>query len=182
MNSQHPQPLESKEEDKTASEDDGQDYSWVLEPVCGIADMGGDDDDDSDSDSDSDDDTSSNSFQSSSDSSQDEEENTRMTTVSINTVPTAVYEEVVGDDSSSSLSSPTESDFPMIKLKTADPFHRNNVPVVYKPSRGRHGAAQNAQLAALTSGGQKCFQCAHCDDVFFSKRWRPLQARTLPHY
>uniref|UniRef100_W8BN56 Zinc finger protein 846 n=2 Tax=Ceratitis capitata TaxID=7213 RepID=W8BN56_CERCA len=210
MNSQHPQPLESKEEDKTASEDDDQDYSWVLEPVCEIVDMGGDDDDDSDSDSDSDDDTSSSSSQSSSDSSstvsasnsptinpksnncnsQDEEENTRMTTVSINTVPTAVYEEVVGDDSSSSLSSPTESDFPMIKLKTADPrestsiilinskaadvdnatqappVHMNNVPAVYKPGRGRRSAAQNAQLAALTSGEQKCFQCAHCDASF----------------
>ncbi|CAD7001054.1 unnamed protein product [Ceratitis capitata] len=116
---------------------------WVFEPVCGIFDMGGDDDDDSDSDSDLDDDTSSNSFQSSSGSSpianasnlnsptidpksnncnsKHEEENTRMTTVSINTVPTAIYEEVVGDDSSSSLSSPTELDFPMIKLKTADP-------------------------------------------------------------
>ncbi|CAD7001059.1 unnamed protein product [Ceratitis capitata] len=66
---QHPQPLESKEDGKTASEDDDQDYSWILEPVHEIVDMGGDDDDDSDSDSDSDDDTSSNSSQSSSDSS-----------------------------------------------------------------------------------------------------------------
>ncbi|CAD7001510.1 unnamed protein product, partial [Ceratitis capitata] len=41
MNSQHPQPLESKEEDKTASEDDDQDYSWVLEPLCEIVDMSG---------------------------------------------------------------------------------------------------------------------------------------------
>ncbi|CAD7001506.1 unnamed protein product [Ceratitis capitata] len=159
MNSQHPQLLESKEEDKTASEDDDQDYSWVLEPVCEIVDMGGADDDDSDSDSDSDDDTSSNSSHSSSDSSCNSRD-----------------EEVVGDDSSNSLSSPTEPDFPMIKLKTADPrestsiilinskaadidnamqtppVHRNNVPVVYKPGTGRRSASQNAQLAALTRG------------------------------
>ncbi|CAD7000798.1 unnamed protein product [Ceratitis capitata] len=158
MNSQHPQPLESKEEDKSASEDDDQDYSWVLEPVCGIVDMGGDDDDDSDSDSDSDDDTSSNSFQSSSDSSstaasnsnsptinpqsnncnsQDEKENTRMTTAA---------------DVDNAMQTP--------------PVHRNNVPVVYKPGRGRRYAAQNAQLSALTSGEHKCFQCSYCGASF----------------
>ncbi|CAD7001058.1 unnamed protein product [Ceratitis capitata] len=78
----------------------------------------------------------------------------------------------------------------MIKLKTADPcestsvilintkaadvdkaiqsppLNRNIVPVVYKPGRGKRSAAQNTQLAALTSREQKCSQCVHCDASF----------------
>ncbi|XP_036329210.1 zinc finger protein 260-like isoform X1 [Rhagoletis pomonella] len=207
MNSQHPQPSEAEGIDKIPSEDDDQDYSWVLEPVCEIVDMGGDgEDDDSDSDSDSDDYSSSSSSQSSSSSSstvtasnsnsntQDSisneghgcgEDNTRITTVSTNTVPPAIYEEIVGGESTSSLSIPSESAFPMFKFKTADPREYTSIillnpchtvqplqsntsitPVVIKPGRGRRSAAQNAQLAALANGDQKCFQCAHCEASF----------------
>ncbi|XP_053959642.1 zinc finger protein 391 [Anastrepha ludens] len=212
MNSKHPLPPEAEEDNKTASDDDDQDYSWVLEPVCEIVDMGGEDDNDSDSDSDSDDDSSSSSSQSSSSSSstvsasnsnsntQDgisndeqsdgDEDTTRMTVVSTNAVPPAIYEEIVGGESTSSLSTASDSDFPMFKLKTADPRESTSIillnprpadiadttqeiqknttvkPVLVKPGRGRRSAAQNAQLAALTNGDQKCFQCAHCEASF----------------
>uniref|UniRef100_A0A034W260 Zinc finger protein 846 n=3 Tax=Bactrocera dorsalis TaxID=27457 RepID=A0A034W260_BACDO len=208
MNNQHPQPLESDEESKTASDDD-QDYSWVLEPVCEIVDMEGDDgDDDSDSDSDSDDDSTSSSSQTSSSSSTtvsvsnsnsvtidtslnnhqgQDEDYTRMTSVSTNTVPPAIYEEIVGNESTNSFCTTSESAYPMIKLKTADPRESTSIillkpltknisdecltnmsiiPVLSKPGRGRRSAAQNAQLAALTNGDQKCFQCAHCEASF----------------
>uniref|UniRef100_A0A0A1XSI4 Zinc finger protein 846 n=1 Tax=Zeugodacus cucurbitae TaxID=28588 RepID=A0A0A1XSI4_ZEUCU len=210
MNSEHPQPQESGESGNTASDDDDQDYSWVLEPVCEIVDMEGDDDD-SDSDSESDDDSSSSSSQSSSSSSTtvsisnsnsvtrdtsandtqgQDEDYTRMTSVSTSTVPPAIYEEVVGDESTSSLCTTSDAAYPMIKLKTADPRESTSIilltprpenvseenhelstsmtiaPVITKPGRGRRSAAQNAQLAALTNGDQKCFQCAHCEASF----------------
>lgn len=212
MSSQHPQPLESDEGGKMASDDDDQDYSWVLEPVCEIVDMEGiDGDDDSDSGSDSDDDSSSSSSQTSSSSSttvsvsnsnsvtRDTSSNdpqghyedyTRMTSVSTNTVPQAIYEEIVGDESTNSLCTTSESTYPMFKLKIADPRESTSIillkprpenisektqevstgmtlmPVISKPGRGRRSAAQNAQFAALTNGDQKCFQCAHCEASF----------------
>lgn len=209
MNSQHPQPLESDEGGKTASDDDDQDYSWVLEPVCEIVDMEGDDgDDDSDSDSDSDEDSSTSSSQTSSsssttvsasnsnsvtrdtslnDSQGHDDDYTRMTSVSTNTVPPAIYEEIVGNESTNSFCTTSESAYPMIKLRTADPRESTSIillkplleniseecsnsmtviPFIPKPGRGRRSAAQNAQLAALTNGDKKCFQCAHCEVSF----------------
>lgn len=189
MNTQHadlPEPEESEEVDSN----DDKDYSWVLEPVCELVDLGEKEngtlaeEEPSDSDTDSDDDDSSSS--SSSSSSSTSSDTTLQTNSNNNTRDSAIVDEVdekqmvlnhTGTENSNTNNTNNYSIIHgnSIELKTADPHESTSIilinpqqsstvarmPVPMKRGRGRKSAAETAAMQ-LSSLNSKEPKCFQC--------------------
>ncbi|XP_017059287.1 zinc finger protein 250 [Drosophila ficusphila] len=192
MNTLHPNEPTNREKDPESPGDEGEDYSWIFEPVCELAEDGSDssegsDSSGSDSSSSSDDDDDDNSSSSSSSNSSSSgssmptsgNSNTHQSQENMQPMRGLVagpglneYQLQMADPRESTsiiMLQPSMSFTPLQQQTPPAPTHPLAFSLDAVPIKRRRGRRSNVQLPPMDpalNGNQKCFQCTHCEASF----------------